>query len=78
VCVVVACSQHNLFEDIASYLCEAGGATNCRGQAPRALHSDDGMSGWTVIANHFRNGTRLSLPVFVLVAFALVLLVLVT
>mgnify|MGYP004408097309 CR=1 FL=1 len=60
VVIVGVCSQHNLFEDIASYLCEPGGATNCRGQAPRALHSDDGMSGWTVIANHFRNGTRLS------------------
>ena len=37
-----------------SYLCYPDGAKNCRGQAPRALHSDDGMSGWTVLYNHFR------------------------
>ena len=48
----------NLFENISSYLCQPGGAKNCRGQAPRALHSDDGMSGWTVAYNHFRNVTQ--------------------
>ena len=48
----------NLFENISSYLCQPGGAKNCKGQAPRALHSDDGMSGWTVIGNHFRNVTQ--------------------
>ena len=48
----------NRFENISSYLCQAGGAKNCRGQAPRALHSDDGMSGWTVLNNLFRNATQ--------------------
>ena len=50
--------EANLFENISSYLCQPGGAKNCFGQAPRALHSDDGMSGWTVVYNHFRNVTQ--------------------
>ena len=50
--------ESNLFENISSYLCQPEGAANCLGQAPRALHSDDGMSGWTVIFNHFRNVTQ--------------------
>ena len=50
--------SNNIFENISSYLCLPGGAKNCRGQAPRALHSDDGMSGWTVVRNHFKNVTQ--------------------
>ena len=47
----------NVFENISSYLCDPGGGGTCLGQAPRALHSDDGMSGWTVTHNRFVNVT---------------------
>ena len=51
--------KSNLFENITSYLCLPGaGCSNCLGQPPRALHSDDGMSGWTVIGNTFVNCTK--------------------
>ena len=48
----------NLFANISSWLCKPGGARNCLGQAPRALHSDDGMSGWSVTHNTFWNVTQ--------------------
>ena len=38
--------RRNVFENITSYLCHPGGCSNCAHQPPRALHSDDGMSGW--------------------------------
>lgn len=50
--------RNNTFENISSFLCQPGGASNCLGQVPRALHSDDGMSGWTVIGNRFINVTQ--------------------
>ena len=50
--------EGNTFENINSYLCQAGGAKNCVGQPPRALHADDGISGWTVVNNLFRNVTQ--------------------
>jgi hypothetical protein len=50
----------NVFENISSFLCKPGGARNCLGQAPRALHSDDGMSGWLVTDNTFVNVTQVS------------------
>ena len=50
--------KNNVFENITSHLCLPGGCKNCAGQPPRALHSDDGMSGWTVVDNTFVNCTK--------------------
>jgi hypothetical protein len=50
--------RNNTFENITSYLCQPGGCENCKGQPPRALHSDDGMSGWTIINNTFINMSK--------------------
>ena len=50
--------EGNVFENISSFLCHPGGNENCHGQPPRALHSDDGMSGWTIRNNTFVNCTK--------------------